>query len=319
VGRVLVTGAAGFIGGHLARRLMERGEQVVGLDNFDPYYSPDLKRRNVAQLAADPHFTFQELDIRQAEAVLRLAQEQEVDRIAHLAALAGVRASIERAADYQSVNVGGTISLLDAARAVGVKQFVLASTSSVYGSGTPAPFVESAAADEPLAPYPASKRGAELMAHAYHNLFGLHITCLRLFTAYGPRVRPDMMLYQVAESATRGKEVVMFGDGEMRRDWTYVADIVEGILAALDRPLGYQVLNLGRGEPVLLADFVRAVERLAGRPANLVHRPAPPSEPPLTYADISKARRLLGYDPKVSVDEGLALFWEWYASASRES
>jgi len=319
VGRVLVTGAAGFIAGHLARQLLERGEHVVGLDNFDPYYSPDIKRRNVARLSAHPRFAFCEGDVRDARAISTLVRENEIDRIVHLAALAGVRASIERAADYQAVNVGGAISLLDAARATGVGQFVFISTSSVYGAGTPVPFAESAAADRPLAPYPASKRAAEMLAYAYHNLFGLNVTCLRLFTVYGPHVRPDMMLYQVAESATTGREVVMFGDGKMRRDWTYVSDIVAGIVAALDRPLGYDILNLGRGEPVLLADFVAAVEQLAGRQANIVRRPTPASEPPITFADITRARRLLAYEPRVSVNQGLSLFWEWYGAASRES
>lgn len=314
MGAVLVTGAAGFIGGHVAEALLKRGERVVGIDNFDPYYSPEIKRRNAARLTLFPHFSLHEMDIRHAPGVKNLVRAQGVDRIVHLAALAGVRASIERATEYHAVNVGGTVNLMDAAREAGVTQFVLASTSSVYGATERIPFVETEAADRPLAPYPATKRAAEMMAHAYHNLFGLNITCARLFTVYGPRVRPDMMLYLVAESVVRGKEVTMFGEGEMRRDWTFAGDIAEGIVAALDRPLGYEILNLGRGEPVLLADFVRLIEKLAGSPARIVHRPAPPSEPPITFADITKARQLLGYDPKVSVEEGLALFWEWFRS-----
>ncbi|MBI3763222.1 MAG: NAD-dependent epimerase/dehydratase family protein [Chloroflexi bacterium] len=314
MGAVLVTGAAGFIGGHVAELLLKRGERVVGLDNFDPYYSPEIKRRNAARLTLFPAFSLHEMDIRQARSVMNLIRAQGVDRIVHLAALAGVRASIERAAEYHEVNVGGTVIIMDAARKVGVKQFVLASTSSVYGATERIPFVESDPADRPLAPYPATKRAAELMANAYHNLFGLNVTCVRLFTAYGPRVRPDMMLYLVAESAARGNEVTMFGDGDMRRDWTYVSDIAAGIVAALDRPLGYEVINLGRGEPVLLADFVRLIEKLAGSPARIVHRPAPPSEPPITFADIAKARQWLDYDPQVSVEEGLGLFWEWFSS-----
>lgn len=316
MGAILVTGAAGFVGGHVAELLLKRGERVLGLDNFDPYYSPEIKRRNAARLAFYPDFTLHEMDVRQAERVMGLARAQDVDRMVHLAALAGVRASVERAADYQAVNVGGTINLLDAARATGVKQFVLVSTSSVYGATAPIPFLENDAADRPLAPYPATKRAAELMAHAYHNLFGLSVTCVRLFTAYGPRVRPDMLLYLVAESTARGTEVTLFGDGDMRRDWTFVGDIADGIVAALDRPLGYEVINLGRGEPMLLADFVRATEQLAGRPARIVRRPAPPSEPSITFADIGKARRLLDYDPRVSVAEGLGLFWEWFEAES---
>jgi UDP-glucuronate 4-epimerase len=318
VSAILVTGAAGFIGSHVAEALLERGEQVVGLDNFDAYYDPGIKRRNAARLAQRSGFSMHELDIREAERVDGLVREQRVDRIVHMAALAGVRASIERAADYQSVNLAGTIALLDAARRAGVAQFILASTSSVYGSSTPVPFSETAAADQPLAPYPASKRAAEMMVYAYHHLFGLNASCVRLFTAYGPRVRPDMMLHLVAESALRGREVTLFGEGALRRDWTYVTDIVTGILGALDRPLGYEIFNLGRGEPVLLLDFVHSVERLAGRAANLVQRPAPPSEPAITYADISKARRLLDYQPVVGMEEGLLRFWEWFLKDARD-
>jgi UDP-glucuronate 4-epimerase len=317
-GSVLVTGAAGFIGSHVAAALLDRGERVVGLDNFDSYYDPRFKRRNAASLERHPAFTLSELDIRQADEVLALVREQRVDRIVHLAALAGVRASIEQAAAYQSVNVAGTIALLDAARHAAMSHFVLASTSSVYGATTGVPFSETAAADRPLAPYPASKRSAELMAHAYNNMFGLSVNVVRLFTVYGPRVRPDLMLYMVADSTQTGRPVTLFGDGEMRRDWTYVSDIVAGILAALDQPLGYEIFNLGRGGPVLLADFVRAVEQRAGRPAHLVRKPAPASEPPITFADIQKARRLLGYEPRVSVEAGLDLFWEWFLREGRD-
>ena len=317
MGAILVTGAAGFIGGHVVELLVARGEHVVGLDNFDPYYSPEIKRRTAARLTRHGNFALHEMDIRQAELVRGLVREQGVDRIIHLAALAGVRASIERAAEYHEVNVGGTIRLLDAAREAGVSQFVLASTSSVYGASTRVPFVESDAADRPLAPYPASKRAAELMAYAYNNLFGVSVTCVRLFTVYGPRVRPDMMLYLVADAALRGGQVTMFDGGEMRRDWTYVGDIAAGIIAALDRPSGFEIMNLGRGEPVILSDFVRRIEQLAGAPARIVRLPAPPSEPPITFADIGKARRLLGYEPRVSVAEGLELFWEWFARDQR--
>lgn len=312
MGAVLVTGAAGFVGSHVCELLLGRGERVVGVDNFDPYYDPQIKRRTAAALAKQPDFRLRELDICDAPALTDVVRAEGIDRVVHLAALAGVRASIPRAAEYARVNLGGTVNVLEAARAVEARQVVFASTSSVYGATTRIPFVEDDVADRPLAPYPATKRAAELMAHAYHNLFGLNVSCVRLFTAYGPRVRPDMMLYLVAESAVRGSAVTMFGDGEMRRDWTFVGDIARGIVSALDRPLGYEVFNLGRGEPVLLADFVRLIEGLAGRPAHVVHRPAPPSEPPITFADIGKARRLLDYRPAVPIEAGLERFWEWF-------
>ncbi len=312
MGSIMVTGAAGFVGSHVAELLLARGERVIGLDNFDPYYDPRLKRRNLIPLSLHSNFTFIESDIREAASVSDLIREHGVDRIAHLAALAGVRASINRANDYVAVNVTGTINVLDAARAAGVKQTVFVSTSSVYGATAHTPFVEDDPAGQPLAPYPASKRAAELMAYSYHNLFNQPISVVRLFSVYGPRGRPDMMPYQVAYSIAQGKAITLFNNGQMHRDWTYVGDIAAGIVGALDHPNGFSIYNLGRGEPVLMADFVRLLEKLIGKPALINDVPAPPSEPLLTYADVSRARAAFGYNPGVPVAEGLEKFWAWF-------
>lgn len=309
---VLVTGAAGFVGSHVSELLLSRGERVIGLDNFDPYYDPRFKRRNLAQVSARANFSFVEGDIRDAALVSTVIREQGVDRVAHLAALAGVRASINRANDYVSVNVTGTVNVLDAARAAGVRQTVLVSTSSVYGAAAPIPFVEDDPADQPLAPYPVSKRAAELMAYSYHNLFNQSIAVVRLFSVYGPRGRPDMMPYQIAYSIAKGQPIPLFNNGQMRRDWTYVSDIAAGIVGALEVPNGFGVYNLGRGEPVLMADFVHILEKLIGQPALINDLPAPPSEPLATFADVSRARTAFGYNPSVSVAEGLEKFWAWF-------
>lgn len=313
-GAVLVTGAAGFIGSHVCEALLARGERVIGLDNFDPYYDPAFKRRNLAEFSHNPYLTFVEADVRDAASLRDAVTAREIDRIVHLAALAGVRASIDRAADYVAVNVTGTVNVLEAVRqhAGRVKHTVVVSTSSVYGSTDRIPFVEDDSADRPLAPYPASKRAAELMAHAYFNLFKLPIAIVRLFSVYGPRGRPDMMPYQIAQSLTRGEPITLFDNGQMHRDWTYVSDIVAGIVGALDHPRGFDVYNLGRGEPVLMADFVQILEELTGRSALVKNVPAPPSEPPRTYADVSRARAAFGYKPQVPVADGLAKFWEWF-------
>jgi len=310
--RVLITGAAGFIGSHTAERMMARGDEVVGLDSFDDYYDPARKRANARMLAQHAGFMLLEEDIRNAEAMLSVCRAGRFDAIVHLAALAGVRYSIERAPLYVDVNVRGTVNVLEAARHAAIPHLVLASTSSVYGRTASVPFREDDPANRPLAPYPATKLAAELMGHAYHNMFGLSCTVLRFFSVYGPRGRPDMMPYHITDCVVHGREFQLYNGGEMYRDWTYVADIVAGVVAAADRPLGYQVINLGRGEPVRMADFVRLVEELVGRPAHVSAPPAPPSEPPITYADIARARTLLGYEPATSVREGMRRFWDWY-------
>lgn len=313
---VLVTGAAGFIGSHTTAALLARGDRVVGLDNLNDYYPPARKRANLEEVrgaAQRPEqFEFVEGDIRDRALLERLFGEHRFDAVVHLAAMAGVRVSVEDPWLYYDVNLTGTLNLLDASLRHGKPNFVLASTSSAYGNTQTVPFVETDPCDRPLAPYPASKRSAELLGYTYHHLHGLDFTGLRFFTVYGPRGRPDMMAYKVLDSIFLGREVPLYNGGQMHRDWTFVEDIAAGVLAAADRRLGFELINLGRGEPTLLKDFVEMIERLAGAPAKLVQEPMMAADVAYTYADIGKAQRLLGYAPRVRVQEGVTRFWHWY-------
>jgi UDP-glucuronate 4-epimerase len=319
---ILLTGAAGFIGSNTAVCLLRRGDRVLALDNLNDYYSPEFKRRNVREIeresGAAGRFEFVEGDIRDRALLARLFARERFDAVLNLAAMAGVRASVEDPYLYYDVNLTGTLNLLEEVRrAQNPPNFVLASTSSAYGRTSASPFVETAAADLPLAPYPASKRAAEMLGFSYHHLHGLDFTALRFFTVYGPRGRPDMMAYKVLDSVFNGKELPLYNGGNMHRDWTYVDDIVSGVVAAADRRLGYEVINLGRGEPVLVSEFVAGLERLAQRKANLVEQPMMSADVDFTFADIGKAQRLLGYAPKVSVAEGSEKFYEWYVAKMR--
>jgi UDP-glucuronate 4-epimerase len=308
---ILVTGAAGFVGSRLTKALLERGSRVIGLDNLNEYYSLVHKQRHLADLLGNDQFTFIEKDLCDAEGMLKVMRQYQPQAVAHLAAMAAVRYSVEHPLIYGQINVQGSMNLLDAARQVGNPRMVLASTGSSYGANTPVPFVETAAADRPLAPYPASKRAMELMAHSFGHLFKLPITILRFFNVYGPHGRPDMMPWQWTKMILRGQTLSLYNAGHLKRDWTYIDDIVAGFVAALERPFPYEIINLGCSKPVENIDFVRTLEKLLGREAKIVDAPCPPSEPLVTYADITKARTLLGYDPKIDVEEGLARFIQW--------
>ncbi|MBE7552409.1 MAG: GDP-mannose 4,6-dehydratase [Anaerolineales bacterium] len=309
---ILVTGVAGFIGSNLTETLLQRGEQVIAIDNFNDYYDPARKRANIAPFKNHHNLSLYENDICDTETVEQIFARHKPRAVAHLGAYGGVRYSIGRAKLYTQVNFAATVDLLEAARQHGTEIFVFASTSSVYGNTLQLPFVETDPCNLPLAPYPASKKAAEVMGYTYTNLHQLNFTALRFFSVYGPRGRPDMMPYMVTERIVKGEEIKLFDAGQLKRDWTYVDDIVSGIIAALERPLGYEVINLGRGEPVLMADFVEIVEDLVGRKAVLSTPPAPASEPKVTFANIDKARRLLDYNPQTPVAEGLASLWAWY-------
>ena len=315
--KILVTGAAGFIGSHLAEKLAQRGDDVVGLDNFNDYYDPTKKRANEARLNAYPNFKMVEADIRDRERMFQLFTEEKFEAVAHLAAMAGVRNAVKNPDLYVEVDLNGTQHLMDAARAAGgVGNFVFASTSSVYGNTTVIPFVESDPCDRPLQPYAAAKRAGEILGYSYHHLFGLNFTALRFFTVYGPNGRPDMMAYLVAESVSKGVQIPLYEGGQMYRDWTFVDDITDGVVAAVDRPLGYEIINIGRGEPTLLKEFVAMIEKLAGQKANVIHKPKLAADFIRNQADISKARRLLDYAPKISVEAGVKAFWDWYVSVN---
>ncbi len=307
----LITGGAGFIGSRLALRLIADGEPIVIIDNFDPYYDPQIKRENIAALGAAPVVI--EGDIRDEALIERIFAEHPIQRVAHLAGMSGVRYSVDRGRLYADVNTGATVSLLDAARKHEVSVFVFGSTSSVYGNADRIPFVEDDAATYPLAPYPASKRAAELYAYTYYQLFGLNVNVLRFFNVYGPHGRPDMMPMRVIESILNSEPIQMWDGGDLQRDWTYIDDIIDGIVAALDRPQGYQIMNLGYGAPITFSQFVNIYEQLIGKAALRNSSPAPLSEPKITYCDNSRAVELLGFAPKVGIAEGLARTWAWYS------
>lgn len=308
---VLVTGAAGFVGSRLTRALLDRGTRVIGIDNLNDYYSVDLKRANLRDLTPDDRFTFLQTDLRDADAIAKLFDDYRVIKVAHLAAMAAVRYSAKYPLIYGAVNVQGTANLLDAARNHGNPPCVLASTGSVYGADTPVPFKEDAPAAQPLAPYPASKRAMELFAHSFNHLYKLDCTVLRFFNVYGPHGRPDMMPWQWTRQILAGEPLTLYGGGRLKRDWTFIDDILSGFLAALDEPMGFEIINLGCANPVMNLEFVHTLESLLGRKASVIDTPTPASEPLITYADVTKARDLLGYQPKVNVAEGLKRFIDW--------
>ena len=308
--KVLVTGAAGFIGSRLSRALCERGDCVVGLDNFDPYYDVSLKTLHLQDLS-QCDFRLENIDLRDADALRALCERERFEAVAHVAAMAAVRYSVKNPLIYGQVNVQGTANLLDAARQTSNPRCVLASTGSVYGRDTPVPFLESAPAVAPLAPYPASKRAMELFAHSFAHLYAQRITILRFFNVYGPHGRPDMMPWQWARSIRAGEPITLFNAGHMKRDWTFIDDIVRGFIAAIDANLSWEIINLGGGNPTENLEFVRILERLVGREAIIENVPCPPSEPLETWASIEKARELLGWSPRVHVEDGLAQFIEW--------
>lgn len=307
----LVTGGAGFIGSHVAEELLKRGDKVVVLDNFNDYYDPKIKRGNIERIQHD-NLTLAEGDLRDAELVQTIFKEHGIKRVAHLGAMANVRASIHQTPLYMDVNVTGSMNILEAARDYSAEQVVLASTSSVYGATEKLPFEESDTADRPLAAYPASKRAMEILGHTYHNLNKMNVTALRFFNVYGPAGRPDMMPMRLMHASQDGTEMKIFNNGDISRDWTYIDDTVDGVIAALDTPLGYEVINLGCGAPISLTDFVEIIEELSGQEINKKAVPTPPSDPPITFCNNQKARDLLGFNPQITVQEGLYKTWQWF-------
>jgi UDP-glucuronate 4-epimerase len=307
---VLVTGGAGFIGSHLAQALLARGDAVALIDNFDPFYPERLKRRAAAPLLAQGARLF-ELDIRD-EAALSLAFSQaRPDCVVHLAAKAGVRPSLADPAGYADVNVRGTACVLEAARRAGVQRFALGSSSSVYGARAEPPFRETARVDSPQSPYAATKAACELLARTFHNLYGMEIAALRFFTVYGPRQRPDLAITKFARRMLAGQPLPFYGDGSAARDYTWVEDIVQGVLAALEVPLKYDTFNLGGSRVTTLSELIGLLEQALGVRALLDRQPAQPGDVPLTSADVSHSRAVLGYEPRTQIDQGIEKFARW--------
>lgn len=308
--KIIVTGAAGFIGSHTVRELLSRGDTVVGIDNFNDYYDPAQKEKNVAEFAQNPNFKLVREDIL-SDSIEEVFKEG-ADLLLHLAARAGVRPSIQNPELYHQVNVEGTLKLLELCKKYDLKRVVFASSSSVYGNQTKTPFSETDFAENPISPYAATKRAAEGMCYTYTKLFGFKITCLRFFTVYGPAGRPDMAPYLFTKSIDEGAPIKKFGDGKSMRDYTFVEDIVSGILAACDNPFDYEIINLGNNKPVELNYFISVIEKLLDKKAVIEEMPKQPGDVDVTYADISKAQKLLGYSPKTSIEEGMQKFINWY-------
>jgi UDP-glucuronate 4-epimerase len=308
---ILITGAAGFIGSHLCERLVHQGAAVVGLDNFDPFYDTAIKRDNLAALSASPCFKLIEGDIRDKALVETIFQQGNFDAVVHLAAKAGVRPSIQDPVGYVDTNINGTVVLLEAAREAKIKKFIFASSSSVYGNNEKVPFSETDNVDNPISPYAATKKAGELICYTYSHLYQMNMTCLRFFTVYGPRQRPDLAIRKFAQLIEQNKPIPVYGDGSMERDFTYIDDILDGIVAAMERCKGYAIYNLGESRPIRLDVLIAELEKALGKKALINRLPDQPGDVKRTFADVQKAIRELGYQPNTHMADGLKHFVEW--------
>jgi UDP-glucuronate 4-epimerase len=310
--KVLLSGGAGFIGFHVAKTLLERGDSVVIVDNCNDYYDVKLKIDRLKQLGTNDRLKIFYYDISDYSELESLFQQFKFDKICHLAAQAGVRYSLENPFIYESSNNLGTLNLLELARKYNVKDFVFASSSSVYGSNKKIPFKETDNVDNPVSLYAATKKANELYAYTYHKLYGLNCTGLRFFTVYGPWGRPDMALFKFVKNITEDKSIDVYNSGKMKRDFTYITDIVDGILSAIDKPFGYEIINLGNNNPIELGKFIEIIEVVLQKKAKINYLPLQKGDVLITYADITKAKKLLGYMPKVEIEEGIKEFVLWY-------
>jgi len=311
-GCTLVTGGAGFIGSHVVEALLAKGRRVVSVDNFDPFYDPAVKYENLRKAGSYPDFVLINADVRDRDAMEGIFRSHQITRVFHAAARAGVRPSVADPLLYEDVNVRGTMVLLEAARGQPISTFVFSSSSSVYGGLESVPFSEGAPDLRPISPYAATKLAGEQICYTYHHLYGLPITCLRFFTVYGPRQRPEMAIHRFVRLIDEGHPIPVYGDGKARRDFTYIDDIVQGVLAALDRPFPYEVINLGESATIELSEVIGLIEHALGKKARIEYLPAQQGDVPMTYADVTKARRLLGYQPTTPVKEGIERFVKWY-------
>jgi UDP-glucuronate 4-epimerase len=312
MGTILVTGGAGFIGSHLTARLVARGDDVVCLDDFNDYYDPAFKRENVEPFRGSPRWRLVEGDIRDVSLVEETYRAFGITTTVHLAARAGVRPSIRHPRLYEEVNGIGTLNLLEAARRSGARAFVFGSSSSVYGTNSKVPFSEDDPITRPVSPYAATKRANELMAYTYHHLYGLSVTCLRFFTVYGPRQRPEMAIYHFTEKLARGEAVPRYGDGSSARDYTYIDDVVEGILVALHAAAPFEIVNLGGSRTTTLQHLIELIAASLGTAPRVQELPPQPGDVPITFADVSKARKLWGWEPRVPIEEGIRRFVDWF-------
>jgi UDP-glucuronate 4-epimerase len=309
--KFLVTGAAGFIGSHLCERLIANGHTVIGLDNFDLFYDRKAKESNIKSLLQSDKFKLIEGDIRDADCVRSICRGG-IEIIVHLAAKAGVRPSVEDPAGFADVNINGTLVMLEAAKEFNIKKFIFASSSSVYGNNKKVPFAETDNVDFPISPYAATKKAGELLCHTYHHLYKIDINCLRFFTVYGPRQRPDLAIHKFVKHIEAGRPLPMFGDGSMMRDFTYIDDIIDGTTAAAEKCKGFEIYNLGESRPIRLDDLIREIEKSLGKKAIIERLPLQSGDVERTYADVNKAKKELGYNPNTEIAEGLKKFVEWF-------
>jgi len=316
---VLVTGAAGFIGSHLVDRLVDEGLRVVGVDNFCDFYSESAKRANLDGAMAAEGFELEELDIRDRDAVFATFAEHQPHAVLHLAAMAGVRPSIADPAYYTAVNLDGTVNLLDAAAAANTQRFVFASSSSVYGNNEKVPFAETDNVDYPISPYAATKKSGEIICHTYWHLYQMPITCLRFFTVFGPRQRPDLAIARFLRLIRDDRPIPMFGDGSSSRDYTYIDDIITGVRAAMSvttAEAGYRVYNLGGNKPVSLKEMIQTIERVTGKQAQIQQKPTQPGDVNRTWADLTRSQQELDYHPTTSLEEGIRRQWAWLTESA---
>ncbi len=310
---ILVTGGAGFIGSHLVDRLLAIGHQITVIDDFNDFYDPAIKRENVGAHLASPQYQLAEIDIRDRQALEKVFAARQFDCIVHLAARAGVRPSLSEPQLYTETNINGTVNLLELARAQGIKQFVFGSSSSVYGINAKVPFSEEDPIRQPISPYAATKGAGELLCHTYSHLYGIRCVCLRFFTVYGPRQRPDLAIHKFARLIDRGQPIPVFGDGTTRRDYTYIDDILAGVLAAIEYDESiYEVINLGESRTIELRELIALLEKELDMRAVIDRQPPQPGDVPQTFADITKARRLLNYNPQTQIEEGIQRFVHWF-------
>jgi UDP-glucuronate 4-epimerase len=313
----LVTGGAGFIGSHVCERLLRDGHSVWAFDDLNPFYDPQFKQRNLREIQslAKP-FEFVHGDITDAAALAEIFSSVKFDQVIHLAARAGVRPSLEAPALYQRVNVEGTVNVLEAARKSGVKKIIIASSSSVYGLNSKVPFSESDPIVSAISPYAASKLACEALGHVYHHIYKMDVTMLRFFTVYGPRQRPDLAIYKFAKLISVGKPIPVFGDGSAARDYTFVSDTVDGVIAATKKDFGFEIFNLGESETISLSRMIELLEAALGKKTVIDRQPLQAGDVPITFADISKAKEKLGYNPKVKFDDGIKLFADWFRKSA---
>lgn len=317
---ILVTGGAGFIGAHLVRNLLDEGVwQVAVVDNFNEFYSPEIKRENIRAFLENPNFRLYETDICDDESLAKVFSENKFDAVVHLAAWAGVRPSLMNPKLYARVNVGGTLNLLELTREFGIKQFVFGSSSSVYGESKEIPFSEKAVINKPISPYAATKAAGELLCHTYSHLYDFRTVCLRFFTVYGAGQRPDLAIHKFSRLISEEQPIPVFGDGTTRRDYTFVDDIIQGVRAAIDYDKSnHEIFNLGESQTVELRQLIELLEKNLGKKAIIDRQPMQPGDVPQTFADISKARELLNYNPHTKIEEGIKRFTDWFKSEKVE-